>query len=56
MLYYSKGSKDYAFTSEELKAALVEIYNRLGVRKKVLALPPDYTRFHSFAGIITEMT
>jgi len=56
MLYYSKGSKDDAFTSEELKAALVEIYNRLGVRKKVLALPPDYTRFHSFAGIITEMT
>ena len=56
MLYYSKGSKDYAFTSEELKAALVEIYNRLGVRRKVLALPPDYTRFHSFAGIITEMT
>ena len=56
MLYYSKGSKDDAFTNEELKAALVEIYNRLGVRKKVLALPPDYTRFHSFAGIITEMT
>ena len=56
MLYYSKGSKDYAFTNEELKAALVEIYNQLGVRRKVLALPPDYTRVHSFAGIITEMT
>ncbi|MDR1171978.1 MAG: lactate racemase domain-containing protein [Bacteroidales bacterium] len=56
MLYYSKGSKDYAFTSEELKAALVEIYGKLGVRKKVLALPPDFTRFHSFAGTITEMT
>ncbi|MDR1154285.1 MAG: lactate racemase domain-containing protein [Bacteroidales bacterium] len=56
MLYYSKGSKDYAFTSEELKTALVEIYGQLGVRKKVLALPPDFTRFHSFAGTITEMT
>ena len=56
MLYYSKGSKEYAFNNEELKAALVEIYNKLGVRKKVLALPPDFTRFHSFAGTITEMT
>ena len=56
MLYYSKGSKDYAFTNEELKAVLVEIFNQLGVRRKVLALPPDFTRFHSFAGIITEIT
>jgi nickel-dependent lactate racemase len=56
MLYYSKGSKDYVFTSEELKTALVKIYNQLGLRKKVLALPPDFTRFHSFAGTITEMT
>jgi len=56
MLYYSKGSKDSVFTNEELKAALVEIFNQLGVRKKVLALPPDFTRFHSFAGTITEMT
>ena len=56
MLYYSKGSKDYAFTNEELKAALIEIFNKLGVRKKVLALPPDFTRFHYFAGTITEMT
>ena len=56
MLYYSKGTKDYAFSNEELKAALVEIFNKLGIRRKVLALPPDFTRFHSFAGIITEMT
>ena len=56
MLYYSKGSKDGAFTSEELRMALVEIFNKLGIRRKVLALPPDFTRFHSFAGMITEMT
>jgi len=56
MLYYSKGSKDYAFTVEELKVALLEIFNQLGVRKKVLALPPDFTRFHSFAGLITELS
>jgi len=56
MLYYSRGSKDDVFTNEELKTALFEIFNKLGVRRKVLALPPDFTRFHSFAGIITEMT
>ena len=54
-MYYSKGSENYAFTNEELKDALKEIFNKLGVRRKVLALPPDFTRFHSFAGIITEM-
>ncbi len=56
MLYYSKGSKDYVFSNEELKTALAEIFGKLGVRKKVLAIPPDFTRFHSFAGTITEMT
>ena len=56
MLYYSKGTRDYAFTNEELKAALVEIFNKLGDRRKLLVLPPDFTRYHSFAGIITEMT
>jgi nickel-dependent lactate racemase len=55
MLYYSKGSKNYAFSNEELKGALTEIFGKLGARKKVLALPPDFTRFHSFAGTITEM-
>jgi nickel-dependent lactate racemase len=55
MLYYSKGSKDNAFSAEELRSALTEIFNKLGVRKKVLAIPPDFTRFHSFAGTITEM-
>ncbi len=56
MLYYSKGSKNYVFSNEELKSALTEIFEKLGVRKKVLVLPPDFTRFHSFAGAITEMT
>ncbi|MDR2036588.1 MAG: lactate racemase domain-containing protein [Bacteroidales bacterium] len=55
MLYYSKGSKDGAFSNEELRSALTGIFNKLGPRKKVLVLPPDFTRFHSFAGTITEM-
>jgi len=35
--------------------ALAEALEKLGVRKKVLALPPDYTRFHSHAGILTRL-
>ena len=55
MLYYSKGSKDYAFAVNELKAALTEIFDKLGFRRRVLVLPPDFSRFHSFAGGISEI-
>ncbi|MDR1667670.1 MAG: lactate racemase domain-containing protein [Bacteroidales bacterium] len=55
MLYYSKGAKDMVFTTGELQDALTGIFEKLGKRSKVLALPPDFTRFHSFAGAITEM-
>jgi len=56
MLYYAKGSKDYIFSADELKNVLFDFFNKIGSRKKVLALPPDFTRFHSFAGQITEIT
>jgi hypothetical protein len=38
-----------------LRKILYEVFKRLGPKKRVLALPPDFTRFHSFAGQITEM-
>jgi nickel-dependent lactate racemase len=56
MLYYSRGSKTDVLTSDDLKAGLYEAFDKLGVKKKVLALPPDFTRFHSFAGVLTEMS
>ncbi len=28
---------------------------RLGEKKRVLAIPPDFTRFHSHAGILTRL-
>jgi len=39
----------------EIKAGLFEALAKLGDRKKVLAVPPDFTRFHSKAGELTEM-
>ena len=53
MLYYSKGKADYNFTDNELKEALFSVYELLGKKNKVLALPPDFTRFHSRAGDLT---
>jgi len=50
MLFFKKGAPDYAFRSDELKAAVFATLDKLGQRKKVLAIPPDFTRFHSRAG------
>ncbi len=55
MLYYSRGSKNDNIGPEELRKILYEVFERLGPKKRVLGLPPDFTRFHSFAGQITEM-
>ena len=42
-------------SGEEVRAGLREALGKLGERKKVLAVPPDFTRFHSKAGDLTEM-
>lgn len=55
MLFYGRGSENNSFTKDELKQALYSALEKLGTRKKILAIPPDFTRFHSQAGTITEM-
>ncbi|MDR2146227.1 MAG: lactate racemase domain-containing protein [Tannerella sp.] len=54
MLYYSQGNKEKAFTADEIKKALFETFDKMGERKKVLVIPPDFTRFHSRAGELTR--
>ena len=54
MLYFEKGSPHYAFSSDELKNVVFATLDKLGTRKKVLAIPPDFTRFHSRAGVLTQ--
>jgi len=56
MLYYKRGSESDSLTSEDLKNGLFEAFKKIGDKKKVLALPPDYTRFHSKAGDLTSYT
>lgn len=55
MLYYSRGSRDDAITPDEVRAALKGVFDKMGPRRRVLAIPPDFTRFNSYAGPITEM-
>lgn len=55
MLYYARGSKTDIITPQEVKEILNKVFNGMGVKNKVLALPPDHTRLNSFAGPITEM-
>jgi len=54
MIYFEKGSSDYTFRPEEIKAAVFAALDKLGAKKKVLAIPPDFTRFHSRAGELTQ--
>lgn len=55
MLYYAKGSADESISSNELEEIIFSVLKRLGLRHKVLAIPPDFTRFHSKAGEITKL-
>ena len=54
-LFFSDGSPTTELSSIEIRAGLREALAKLGKRKKVLAVPPDFTRFHSKAGELTEM-
>lgn len=54
MLYFAKGSEKESISNAQLKEFILSTLQKLGDRKKVLAVPPDFTRYHSQAGIITE--
>ena len=54
-LYYASGSPTTQLSVAEVRQALSEAFAKLGPRKKVMALPPDFTRFHSQAGLITQL-
>ena len=55
MLYYARGSKTDNITPDEVRAILKEVFDKMGPKNRVVALPPDFTRFNSYAGPITEM-
>ncbi len=51
----SWGGDAAVLSDDEIRSALAEIIRRFGGGKKILAVPPDFSRFHSYAGQITSM-
>jgi nickel-dependent lactate racemase len=54
-IYYANGSPTTDLTQDDLRAALTSSLDKLGPRERVLALPPDFTRFNSQGGQLTCM-
>lgn len=53
MIYFQEGSETTELSAQEIKAAIFGALDKIGERQKVIAVPPDITRFHSGAGEIT---
>ena len=54
-LFFAAGSPTTEMSMDEIRANLTHALKQLGSRRKVLALPPDFTRMHSQSGTLTEM-
>ncbi|MBN2484358.1 MAG: DUF2088 domain-containing protein [Bacteroidales bacterium] len=54
MIYYKTGSETDTLSPNDLKHGLYGALAKLGERKRVLVIPPDFTRFHSRAGDLTS--
>src|SRR4051795_9086893 len=53
-LYFALGSETTELSPDQIRQGLYQALDQLGRRDKVLALPPDFTRFHSGAGPLTR--
>ncbi len=54
MLFYARGSETDELSADDLRGAMHQVLRELEPRRRVLAIPPDFTRFHSRAGELTE--
>ena len=54
MLYFARGSAKDKLSPDDLREGLFKALDQLGPRNRVLVVPPDFTRFHSQAGVLTK--
>ncbi|MFA7288238.1 MAG: lactate racemase domain-containing protein [Melioribacteraceae bacterium] len=54
MLLYARGNEDDFLSEDDIREAVYSSLEKLGYKKRVLTIPPDFTRFHSQAGILTQ--
>jgi nickel-dependent lactate racemase len=55
VLFFARGSGNDILKSADIKQGLFSALDKLGVRRKVLAIPPDFSRLHSQAGMLTRL-
>jgi nickel-dependent lactate racemase len=55
MIYYQIGSENTVLSPNDIEYGLYSALVKLGPRKKVLVVPPDFSRFHSRAGELTTL-
>jgi nickel-dependent lactate racemase len=54
-LFCAIGSKDTALSDTELNQHVTAFLDALGPKEQVMIVPPDFTRYHSQAGKITQI-
>ena len=55
MIYFKAGGPDTELSKDDLEKGMKQALDSLGEKKRVLAIPPDITRFHSQAGLLTQI-
>jgi len=54
-LFFAAGSPETEMSSEEIAGNLFAALDNVGVRRRVMAVPPDFTRMHSGSGVLTDL-
>ena len=52
--HHGRNNKLMILSPSEIKAQLFASLQSIGSRKRILLIPPDFTRYHSYAGQLTE--
>jgi nickel-dependent lactate racemase len=52
-VYFAEGSPTTELSDQQLREGLQSCFRQLGPRRRVLALPPDFTRYNSRGGLLT---
>lgn len=55
MLYFERGTATDTLTEDDLRTGLFSALDQIGARQRVLVIPPDFTRYHSHAGVLTKL-
>jgi nickel-dependent lactate racemase len=54
-LFFAAGSPTTEMSPEEVRGNLFAALDNVGARRRVLIVPPDFTRMHSQSGVLTEL-